>query len=121
MVKMVSSLTLAKSLPALAAGAFAAASYPPIPVDLTTPVQQRIAVNGPNSMSIYMTSAMQNTFPGMLILDNRCFDWVEYLSATQPALCFLWQLCYLSDTTSMFSKFCYIPDLTYMVKFSDSQ
>lgn len=49
---MVSAFTSAKVLPVLAAGAFAAASYPPIPADLTTPVQQRIAVNGPNSMSI---------------------------------------------------------------------
>ncbi|KAI0480192.1 Metallo-dependent phosphatase-like protein [Xylariaceae sp. FL0804] len=41
-----------KWLPALAAGAMAAASYPPIPADLTTPVQQRIAIDGPNSVSI---------------------------------------------------------------------
>lgn len=52
LIKMVSAFTSAKALPVLAAGAFAAASYPPIPADLTTPVQQRIAVNGPNSMSI---------------------------------------------------------------------
>jgi hypothetical protein len=49
---MVLPYTSVKALPVLAAGAFAAASYPPIPADLTTPVQQRLAVNGPNSMSI---------------------------------------------------------------------
>ena len=41
-------LGLAKGIPLLAAGVIAAATYPAIPVDLTTPVQQRIAVNGPN-------------------------------------------------------------------------
>jgi len=35
-------------LPVLASCVMAAASYPPIPADLTTPVQQRIAINGPN-------------------------------------------------------------------------
>ncbi|KAI1080837.1 Metallo-dependent phosphatase [Whalleya microplaca] len=39
-------------LPALAGSAFATASYPPKPADLTTPVQQRIAINGPNAVSI---------------------------------------------------------------------
>jgi hypothetical protein len=46
---MMSSLfTLAKGLPVLAACVMAGASYPPKPADLTTPVQQRIAINGPN-------------------------------------------------------------------------
>jgi acid phosphatase len=36
----------------LAVGAMAGASYPAIPADLTTPVQQRIAIKGPNSMSV---------------------------------------------------------------------
>jgi acid phosphatase type 7 len=35
-------------LPLFAASASAAASYPPKPSDLTTPVQQRIAINGPD-------------------------------------------------------------------------
>lgn len=60
---MVSAFTSVKALPVLAAGAFAAASYPAIPADLTTPVQQRIAVNGPNSMS---TPAQQITATCML-------------------------------------------------------
>ena len=37
-----------KVLPLLACGVSAKASYPSKPADLTTPVQQRIAVNGPN-------------------------------------------------------------------------
>jgi hypothetical protein len=39
---------LVKGLPVLAACVMASASYPPKPADLTTPVQQRIAINGPN-------------------------------------------------------------------------
>lgn len=38
-----------KYLPILAASAWATASFPAKPADLTTPVQQRIAVNGPTS------------------------------------------------------------------------
>ncbi|KAH8814817.1 Metallo-dependent phosphatase-like protein [Xylogone sp. PMI_703] len=44
--------TAIKGLPILATCVLAAASYPPIPKDLTTPVQQRIAVNGPNAISV---------------------------------------------------------------------
>lgn len=39
--------TLLKGLPLLAACVMAA-NYPTKPADLTTPVQQRIAINGPN-------------------------------------------------------------------------
>ncbi|UKZ72479.1 hypothetical protein TrVFT333_000108 [Trichoderma virens FT-333] len=60
---MVSAYTSVKALPVLAAGAFAAASYPPIPADLTTPVQQRIAVNGPNSVSIAWNTYKQLSQP----------------------------------------------------------
>ena len=40
-----------KALPLLAASAFAV-DYPTIPDDLTTPVQQRLAVYGPNCESL---------------------------------------------------------------------
>ncbi|KAI4858746.1 putative acid phosphatase [Hypoxylon rubiginosum] len=49
---MVNVLTSMKGLPVLAGCVFAAASYPTIPTDLTTPVQQRLAINGPNSVAI---------------------------------------------------------------------
>ncbi|KAK5999163.1 Acid phosphatase [Cladobotryum mycophilum] len=49
---MASLYTSVKSLPFLVAGALATASYPAKPIDLTTPVQQRIAVNGPHSISV---------------------------------------------------------------------
>jgi hypothetical protein len=78
---MVSAFTSAKTLPVLAVGAFAAASYPPIPADLTTPVQQRIAVNGPNSRFI-QTVSCKKAYRSILIVENRCFNWVEHLSAT---------------------------------------
>lgn len=44
---------LVKALPVFAATTvLAAVNYPPIPADLTTPVQQRLAIDGPNSMSV---------------------------------------------------------------------
>lgn len=45
---MVGTTAAIKSLPLLAASALASVNYPPIPKDLTTPVQQRLAVYGPN-------------------------------------------------------------------------
>ena len=44
---MVSLRTLVKGLPILAVCVMAA-DYPTIPADLTTPVQQRLAINDPN-------------------------------------------------------------------------
>jgi hypothetical protein len=41
-------LTSLKALPLLVVGTLAAASYPAIPQDKTTPVQQRLAVEGFN-------------------------------------------------------------------------
>jgi hypothetical protein len=43
-------LTSLKALPLLAVGTLGAASYPVIPQDKTTPVQQRLAVEGFNCM-----------------------------------------------------------------------
>lgn len=65
---------LAKALPILTATAvLAAVNYPPIPADLTTPVQQRIAIDGPNSISVGWNTYKQ--------LDKPC---VSYgLSSTQ--------------------------------------
>jgi len=50
---------LVKGLPFLAACVMAlGASYPPIPADLTTPVQQRIAINGPNGEFRHSTATL---------------------------------------------------------------
>ncbi|KAK8052557.1 acid phosphatase [Apiospora rasikravindrae] len=49
---MASLLSLAKGLPLLASCAFALAVLPAMPDDLTTPVQQRIAIKDPNAISI---------------------------------------------------------------------
>lgn len=46
---MLSLYSLAKALPLFSVAALAAARYPDKPADKTTPVQQRISVNGPNS------------------------------------------------------------------------
>ncbi|EAW11058.1 purple acid phosphatase family protein [Aspergillus clavatus NRRL 1] len=40
------------TLSVLATGALAAVDYPPLPEDLTTPFQQRLAVYGPNAVSV---------------------------------------------------------------------
>ncbi|KAJ5376016.1 hypothetical protein N7509_012902 [Penicillium cosmopolitanum] len=49
---MVGFATFVKALPLVAASALAGVTYPPIPEDLTTPVQQRLAVYGPNAVSV---------------------------------------------------------------------
>ncbi|KAH6962738.1 Metallo-dependent phosphatase-like protein [Fusarium avenaceum] len=49
---MVYSQNLVTSLFLLAVGAKAKVSFPPIPSDLSTPVQQRISLDGPNSVTI---------------------------------------------------------------------
>ncbi|KAJ5771641.1 hypothetical protein N7520_002170 [Penicillium odoratum] len=49
---MVGFTSFLKVLPVLAASSLASVNYPTIPTDLTTPVQQRLAVYGPNSVSV---------------------------------------------------------------------
>ncbi|KAK3314857.1 Metallo-dependent phosphatase-like protein [Apodospora peruviana] len=56
-------LAMIKSLPFLAAYAAAAATYPVKPADLTTPVQQRLAINGPNTVTIGWNTYQQLTQP----------------------------------------------------------
>lgn len=41
--------TVVKSFPLVAVSVAGAAVYPAMPIELTTPVQQRLAINGPNS------------------------------------------------------------------------
>lgn len=55
---MHSLLVLIKTLPLLAAVVLAGASYPAIPLDLTTPVQQRIAINGANGERRLLAAVM---------------------------------------------------------------
>ncbi|KAL3445822.1 Metallo-dependent phosphatase-like protein [Aspergillus insuetus] len=44
--------TIFKTAPLMAAVVIAKANYPSLPADLTTPFQQRLAIHGPNSISI---------------------------------------------------------------------
>jgi hypothetical protein len=60
---MISLFTLGKWLPVLTACVMASVSYPPIPADLTTPVQQRIAISGPNGEFNKMHLKVPPTFP----------------------------------------------------------
>jgi acid phosphatase len=55
--------TFFKGLPLLAACVMAV-NYPTIPADLTTPVQQRIAINGPNGEFKYY-------YPHLFFLNNQ--------------------------------------------------
>lgn len=48
---MVGAFSVLKSLPVVAVGVLGV-SYPPTPEDLSTPVQQRLAVYGPNGRII---------------------------------------------------------------------
>jgi hypothetical protein len=67
-----------KGLPVLAACVMASASYPPIPADLTTPVQQRIAINGPNGkLSCPSLVALLGSLDFNSGLSN--LGWLEYI------------------------------------------
>ncbi|KAK3371546.1 Metallo-dependent phosphatase-like protein [Lasiosphaeria ovina] len=53
-----------KGLPPLAAAlAAAAATYAPIPADLTTPLQQRLAISGPNTVTVAWNTFQQLAQP----------------------------------------------------------
>ncbi|KAI0202902.1 Metallo-dependent phosphatase-like protein [Astrocystis sublimbata] len=67
MQKMKSAAILLGWVSALATGAEAAASYPAIPADKTTPTQQRIAIKGPNSVAVGWNTYVQ--------LDNPCVQY----------------------------------------------
>ncbi|PNY24167.1 Purple acid phosphatase [Tolypocladium capitatum] len=80
-----------KALPLLVAGALAAASLPAKPSDLTTPVQQRIAVNGPNSISIGW-----NTYQK---LDKPCVQYGTSANALDQQVCATNSVTYPSSRT----------------------
>ncbi|KND87689.1 Acid phosphatase [Tolypocladium ophioglossoides CBS 100239] len=60
---MASPLAIAKGFLFLAACVAASYLYPPKPADLTTPVQQRIAIHGPNDVSIGWNTYKQLSQP----------------------------------------------------------
>ncbi|KAF2642671.1 Metallo-dependent phosphatase [Massarina eburnea CBS 473.64] len=72
-------LTSVKALPLLAVCVFAAASYPAIPRDRTTPVQQRLAVKGPNAVSVGW-----NTYKK---LDKACVQYGTSSDALSSQIC----------------------------------
>lgn len=49
-------LAFLKGLPLLSALAYASADYPDTPLDLTTPVQQRLAVSGANGRRLSLST-----------------------------------------------------------------
>ncbi|KAI2621867.1 Metallo-dependent phosphatase-like protein [Xylaria nigripes] len=56
-------VALVECVSVLVVGVTAGASFPPIPVDLTTPTQQRIAIKGPNAVSIGWNTYKQLSKP----------------------------------------------------------
>lgn len=51
-MSMVGSIALLSALPVLIKSTLASVDYPPLPEDLTTPYQQRLAIYGPNAVSV---------------------------------------------------------------------
>jgi acid phosphatase type 7 len=79
--------TFGKSLPLLAACVMAAASYPPIPADKTTPVQQRIAVIGPNGESREFIPTRSDHADVMPLLPSAIsVGWNTYEPLNQPCV-----------------------------------
>ncbi|GFF32156.1 acid phosphatase [Aspergillus udagawae] len=76
---MVKNTPVITALSVLATGALAAVDYPPIPSDLTTPFQQRLAVYGPNAVSIGW-----NTYEK---LDQGCVQYGTSSSALTSKAC----------------------------------
>ncbi|KAK9423435.1 putative Acid phosphatase [Seiridium unicorne] len=89
-------------LPLLIAFASAAASYPPKPSDLTTPVQQRLAINGPNSVSIGW-----NTFQK---LSQSCVQYGTSSDSLNLQTCSTSSVTY--DTSRTYSNAVTLTDLT---------
>lgn len=101
--------TSVRALPLLAACVMAAASYPPIPADLTTPVQQRIAINGPNGeFRTVKTTVVE--FKDLLILLSTLshFCRLEYLQTAPAILRAIWDLVQCPHFASVFDKLGYL-------------
>lgn len=94
-----------KALPLFAACAWAAASYPPIPQDRTTPVQQRLAVKGPNGRQWFqfshITRGLANTQQAVSV------GWNTYQKLTQPCVR------YGTSNTSLTLQQCSTSSITY--------
>lgn len=82
---MVGTTTVVKALPVLAASALASVNYPPIPQDLTTPFQQRLAVYGPNG-EIYLVTLGHPLCEQPLTCRDSCLRGLEHLQTAQQQL-----------------------------------
>jgi hypothetical protein len=71
--------TRVTGLPLLAACVIAAASYPPIPADLATPVQQRIAINGPNGEFVPRALTFIDFACAILIYFTSLYSYIYWL------------------------------------------
>lgn len=102
-------LNLVKALPVLAGCVMGAASYPPIPSDLTTPVQQRLAINGANGE---FSNRIIDYIVLMLLHSHLCR--LEHLRAIEPVLRSVWHLqqcSYPGGVLEQISHLSYLKDL----------
>ncbi|KAK3896419.1 Metallo-dependent phosphatase, partial [Staphylotrichum tortipilum] len=84
-------LTVVKGLPVLAIAVAAAASYPAIPSDLSTPVQQRLAINGPTSVTVGWNTYKQ--------LSNPCVQYGTSPNALGSQACSTSSVTYATSRT----------------------
>lgn len=93
-----------KALPLFAACVRSAASYPPIPSDKTTPVQQRLAVNGPNGTSTSVPLTMLNR-----LTVNSCVGRLEHLPKARATVRGIRNFKHFVDVQAMFNQLQHIP------------
>ncbi|KAL5427454.1 hypothetical protein PMIN05_011364 [Paraphaeosphaeria minitans] len=100
---MVDILASMKALSLFAACVLSTASYPAIPSDKSTPVQQRLAVKGSNGNS----ESTLSDAPKSDVLIAVSVGWNTYQKLAQPCVE------YGTSTTSLTSKQCSISSVTY--------
>lgn len=93
---MVSPFAFVKRLPLFAGCVIAAASYPAIPVDLTTPVHQRLAINGPNGEFLSCELILQNLLISFHLIYSHLRR-LEHIPKAEPILCPVWHLVRIAD------------------------
>lgn len=117
---MYSLYSILKGFPLLAVLVIAAADYPTIPSDLTTPTQQRLAMSGLNCQSISLTFCLLFEAYGLIPPSptNSGLSRMEYLRTALRALRELWHR-YQHVSTIMLNGLRHLQYLTDMVQHSN--
>jgi hypothetical protein len=101
-------MVLLKTFPLFVACAFAAASYPAIPSDKSTPVQQRLAVKGPNGRPDLCNSNYARA------KSDSCIYRMEHIPKARSALCSVRDFEHIFDLEAMLHKLNYIPHVAHL-------